>query len=80
MRLTRSSEHGRLRRGQGFTLSSLISEHGLLRHLLLNVIQENLLALDVSNVLDDILHIEDAGERQLRHAVEAFMSATQIAA
>src|ERR1019366_10074699 len=41
-RLGRSSEHGRTRRIQGFTLPSLISEHGTLRHLVLNVIQENL--------------------------------------
>jgi ActR/RegA family two-component response regulator len=79
-RLGRASEQGRTRRIQGFTLPSLISEHGILRHLLLNVIQENLLAVDVSNVLNDILHIEDAGERQLRQAVEAFVNSNQIAA
>lgn len=79
-RLERSSEHGRARRDQGFTLPMLISEHGILRRLVLSLVQENLLALDVSNVISDILEIEDAGERQLRQAVEAFISSEQIAA
>lgn len=79
-RLTRATEHGQTRRTQGFTLPLLIAEHGILRRLLLNVIQENLLALDVSSVISDILEIEDAGERQLRQAVEAFMTSSQIAA
>jgi hypothetical protein len=79
-RLDRSSEHGRIRRDQGFTLPLLIAEHGILRRLILSVVQENLLALDVSNVISDILEIEDAGERQLRQAVEAFISSEKIAA
>lgn len=80
VRLGRSAEHGVTRRRQGFELPSLITEHGILRHIILNVIQENLLALDVSNVLNDIVSIESAGERQLRQAVEAFLGATQVAA
>jgi DNA-binding response OmpR family regulator len=80
VRLDRSLEHGRTRRDQGFTLPLLISEHGILRRLVLSVVQENLLALDVSNVISDILEIEDAGERQLRQAVEAFISSEKIAA
>ncbi len=80
MRLGRSAEHGRKRRDQGFSLPSLITEHGVLRGVLLTVIQENLLAVDVSNVLNDIVQIEHASERQLRQAVEAFMSTDKIAA
>ncbi len=79
-RLGRSSEHGSTRRRQGFSLPMLINEHGILRHLLLNAIQENLLALDVSNVIPDILQIEDASEHQLQQAVEAFMTSSKIAA
>jgi two-component system response regulator HydG len=79
-RLSRASEHGRTRREQGFDLPTLIAEHGVLHQVLLNVIQENLLALDVSNVLSDILQIEQASDRQLRQAVEAFMSAEKAAA
>jgi ActR/RegA family two-component response regulator len=80
VRLGRSSEHGRKRREQGFVLPALITEHGVLRGVLLSVIQENLLAVDVSNVLNDIQQIEHAGERQLRQAVEAFMGVGKIAA
>jgi ActR/RegA family two-component response regulator len=79
-RLSRASEHGRARREQGFELPELIEEHGILRQVLLNVIQENLLALDVSNVLGDILQMEQASDRQLRQAVEAYMSAEKAAA
>lgn len=78
--LTRSSEHGRTRRNQGFPLPALIAEHGILRQLLLNSVQENLLAVDVSNVISDILHIERASEQQLHQAVEAFMNASRVAA
>lgn len=79
-RLSRASEHGRTRRDQGFDLQGLLAEHGILRQVLLNVIQENLLAVDVSNVLSDILQIEQAGDRQLRQAVAAFTSSEQAAA
>ena len=79
-RLTRATEHGQTRRAQGFTLPCMITEHGILRHVLLSVIQSNLLALDVSNVLNDILQIEGACERQLRQAVEAFMQSDKLAA
>jgi ActR/RegA family two-component response regulator len=79
-RLSRSCEHGVTRRNQGFPLPALISEHGILRQLLLNAVQENLLAVDVSNVITDILRIEQASEEQLHQAVEAFMNATRVAA
>lgn len=79
-RLSRAAEHGRVRREQGFELPNLIAEHGILRQVILNVIQENLLAVDVSNVLTDILHIEQASDRQLGQAVEAFLSAQKAAA
>ena len=79
-RLTRATEHGATRARQGFTLPLLILEHGLLRHTLLQAIQENLLALDVSNVIPDILQIERASGQQLQEAVEAFMSDSKAAA
>ncbi|ABF43291.1 response regulator receiver protein [Candidatus Koribacter versatilis Ellin345] len=79
-RLGRSAEHGRTRRKQGFKLPFLISEYGVLHRLLLRAIQDNLLAVDVSNVLNDIVQIEDVSARQLREAVEAFTSRTKIAA
>lgn len=79
-RLGKSSEHGRARRNQGFTLSDMITEYGILRHLLLRSVQDNLLAVDVSNVITDILHIEDVSARQLREAVEAYTSDSQVAA
>ena len=79
-RLTRAAEHGRVRREQGFELQSLIAEHSVFRQVLLNSIQENLLAVDVSNVLTDILHIEQASDRQLGQAVEAFLSTEKAAA
>jgi DNA-binding response OmpR family regulator len=79
-RMGRSAEHGRTRRNQGFKLHVMVSEYGLLRTLLLRSIQENLLAVDVSNVIGDILQIEDVSVRQLREAVEAFTSSTKVAA
>jgi hypothetical protein len=47
---------------------------------LLNAVQENLLAVDISNVISDILHIEQASEQQLHEAVEAFINASRVAA
>ena len=76
----RSADHGRTRRKQGLKLPNLISEYALLKQLLLRSIQENLLAVDVSNVISDILTIEDVSGRQLREAVEAFTANTKIAA
>ncbi len=79
-RLGRSAEHGRTRRKQGFKLPDMITEYGVLHRLMLRAIQENLLAVDVSNVINDIVQIEDVSARQLREAVEAFTSKTKVAA
>ena len=79
-RMGRSAEHGKTRRKQGFKLPIMVTEYGILRRLLLRAIQENLLAVDVSNVLNDILQIEDVSARQLREAVEAFTSNSRVAA
>lgn len=78
--LSRATEHGLARRNQGFALPTLITEHGVLRQLLLNSVQENLLAVDVSNVISDILQIEKASEQQLHQSVEAFLKASRVAA
>ena len=40
----------------------------------------SLVNVNLSNVLNDILHIEQASDRQLRQAVEAFMSTEKAAA
>jgi len=79
-RMGRSAEHARTRRAQRFKLPTLVSEYAVLRHLMLRAIQDNLLALDVSNVISDIVQIEDVSGRQLREAVEAFTTTRKVAA
>jgi hypothetical protein len=69
-----AAKHGRERRRQGYTLPMLCSEARILRHAIFTVVQEHLLAVDISYLLADIIQIGDTLDAQLRVAVESYLA------
>jgi len=68
-------EHGRRRAEQGFTAALMVEEVGLLRSAVFAVIQENLLAIDVSFLLSDMIALSELLDRRLQDSLLAFSDA-----
>lgn len=71
--------HGTLRREQGRSIDDLFEEFRALERAVYEVVQENLLAADVSNLVPDLRALNDHVQDVLRHAVNAFL-ASHVAA
>jgi YesN/AraC family two-component response regulator len=69
-----AQEHGKLRCHQGFQLLHLIDEMRMLRNIVYTVIQENLLNVDVSSIIPDMVRISNSLDARLREAVVAFVA------
>ncbi|HUO61231.1 MAG TPA: response regulator [Candidatus Acidoferrales bacterium] len=67
-----ASLFGRLRHSQGYTLSMVMHEIRLLRLVVNHTAQENLLALNSSMIISEMIQLGDSLDRLLRIAVEAF--------
>ena len=65
--------HGRLRYRQGFKVHHLIEEARLLRDIVYGVIQQNMLSLDASTVVGDMVRIGDCVDSRLVTAVNAYL-------
>ncbi|MBV8206751.1 MAG: response regulator [Acidobacteria bacterium] len=66
-------EHGRTRRAQKCTLAELIRECHLLRRELLQLVEENLLAIKISFVVADLAALNAAIDAMLAAAVEGYL-------
>ncbi len=66
--------YGALRREQGRSIDDLFEEFRALERAVYEVVQENLLAADVSNLVPDLRAFNDHVQDVLRHAVNAFLA------
>jgi YesN/AraC family two-component response regulator len=66
-------EHGRLRCEQNFQLLHLLEEIRLLRNILYSTIQENLLTVEVSMLIPDLVRISDSLDARLEETVGAYL-------
>lgn len=66
--------YGSLRRQQGRSIDDLFEEFRALERAVYEVVQENLLAADVSNLVPDLRAFNDHVQDVLRHAVNAFLA------
>jgi hypothetical protein len=66
-------EHGRLRCAQKFQPLHLLEEIRILRNLVYVTIQDNLLTVEVSSLIPDMVHISDSLDARLREAVGAYL-------
>ena len=70
---TEGATYGVLRRGQDHSIDDLFDEFRSLERAAYEVVQENLLAVDVSNLIPDLRAFNDHVQNVLMHAVNAFL-------
>lgn len=66
-------KHGSKRREQGYTLGMLLEETRILHHVITGCAQTRLLSIDVSNMLTDLVQVDDRLQRMLRYSLETFL-------
>ena len=71
--LAHAAVHGRVRRRQGFSIPQILKETRLLRRSIFEVMQANLLAIDVSTLIPDLVQISDSLDVQIKHSVQAYL-------
>ena len=64
--------HGELRRQQGYTAAMVVEESRILQVSIFNTLQDNLLSVDFSKVLLDVITIADEVDSQLKQAMLSF--------
>ena len=72
--LTSAAEHGRLRRKQGYSVTMLVDDTGIVDQSIFDVIQDNLLALDMSRVISDLKRLSYHLEAQLKETLSTFLA------
>jgi len=65
--------HGFVRRKQGFTVPLLIRETRILEQTIARCVQANLLAIEISHLLSDLISVHQTIQIQLEHSVSAFL-------
>ena len=71
--------YGTMRRAQKCSIDDLFDEFRAMERILYEVTQENLLAVDVSNLVPDLRIINDHMQDVLRHAVHSYLGQTAAA-
>ena len=69
-----ASRHGVVRCTQKFTIPMLVQEFSILRQMIYEAIQSNLLAVDVSSLVPDMIRIGYTLDARLKRAIESFQS------
>jgi len=70
---TAAAEHGRKRRKQGYPIVLLLEETRILHHVISDCMQKNLLTIEISNLIPDLLEIDERMNRMLRCSLEAYL-------
>jgi DNA-binding response OmpR family regulator len=68
-----AAKHGIRRRKQGYTVPMLLEETRILHRAIARCTQSNLLVANVSNLLPDLIAIDDRIHEMLKHSTEAFL-------
>lgn len=69
--------HGVNRCVQGFTIPMLVHEFSIFRRVIFHTIQENLLAVDVSSLIPDMVRIGLSLDSRLKGAIEAYQAQSE---
>jgi ActR/RegA family two-component response regulator len=77
--LSQGAAHGTLRRRQNCSIDDLFEEFRTMERAVYEVVQENLLGSDVSNLVPDLRALNDHVQDVLRYAINAYLS-YQVAA
>ncbi len=71
---TAASEHGRMRRKQGYTAAMLVQESRMLQVSIFQTLQNNLQSVNFSQLLLDVMAIADEVDSQLGQAMTSYIA------
>jgi ActR/RegA family two-component response regulator len=71
-------EHGQLRRQQGYSAAMMVQESRMLQVSIFQTLQNNLLFLDFSILLDGVMTIADEVDFQLSQAMESYIAESTL--
>ena len=72
-------EHGKIRQSQGYSLPMIIEESRILQVSIFETLQKNILSVDFSLLLTDVMTIADECDSQLKQAVVSFTAQASAA-
>ncbi len=75
---TAASDHGLLRRRQGYSASMMVEESRILQVCIFDTLQKNLASIDFSVLLIQVMIIADEVDSQLRQAMERYMFESRL--
>jgi ActR/RegA family two-component response regulator len=67
-----AAEHGRRRREQGYSAMQIVQENRLFYRVIANRLQQNLLDLDISTVIPDLIRISEVLNEMLQESIREF--------
>ena len=73
--LTAASAYGTLRQQQGYSMAMLVTEGHTLQHVVSKAFQDNLLRIEMSTLIGDMIRIGDALNSFIEEAIRSFSSA-----
>jgi hypothetical protein len=68
-----ASEHGKLRRAQGYTIPMMVVESRLLQVSIFSILYQNVKSLEFAALLPDVMTIADEVDSQLKQQVTGFI-------
>ena len=73
-------EHGKERARQGYNIPLVVIEMRLLQHVLSSVLQHNLIRMDLSTVIGDMMQVGESLQEQLEFSIRGFQQSAREAA
>jgi YesN/AraC family two-component response regulator len=77
---TVAAEHGKARARQGYTIPLIVIEMRLLQRVLSFVLQRNLIRMDLSTVIRDMMEVGESLHEQLEFSIRGFQQSSREAA
>jgi hypothetical protein len=72
--------HGKQRALQGYNIPLVVIEMRLLQHVLSSVLQHNLIRMDLSTVIGDMMQVGESLQEQLEFSIRGFQQGAREAA
>jgi ActR/RegA family two-component response regulator len=77
---TAATKHGKERARQGYTIPLIVIEMRLLQRVLSSILQRNLIRMDLSTVIGDMLQVGESLQEQLEFSIRGFQKSSREAA
>ncbi len=75
-----AAEHGKQRAHQGYTIPLIVIEMRLLQRVLSSILQHNLIRMDLSTVIGDMMQVGESLQEQLEFSIRGFQQSSREAA